>query len=107
MVAEGKTDEEGKLVLSDDQEKALEQAYRTHPSAIWLVYPGQTVLLTGVQESDDWNAEDRMLHALDAADFTGQREQTRFAKQVQPNLAYAKEALGAASEGTLYEHVKK
>ena len=107
LVAEGETDENGKIVLSDDQEKALEQAFRAHVGSIWLVYPGQTALLAGVQESSDWSPEDKMLHALDAADFTDQREQTRYADPVRPNLSYAKEALRASSETTFYDEIKK
>ena len=45
VVLRGRTDEEGRLVLSDDDQERLARAYLANPSATWLLYAGQTVQL--------------------------------------------------------------
>ncbi|MFM0157469.1 type VI secretion system Vgr family protein [Paraburkholderia sediminicola] len=72
FVLQGKSDTNGKLTLSDADQKTLHDAYNGTPGQIWLVYPGQVRQLALTRESDDWSDRDRLYEALDAMGYSDQ-----------------------------------
>jgi type VI secretion system secreted protein VgrG len=92
LVAEGQTDAKGRVVFTPEQEKLVAQAYCQAPSGVWLVHRGQAALLDVVTHRPDWSLQDRLLHALNAADFSPEQHYTRFDPGVRDELRYAREA---------------
>ncbi|MGO4764119.1 type VI secretion system Vgr family protein [Cupriavidus sp. 2KB_3] len=70
VVAQGTSDADGHVQLTEDDQTRLSEAYCTHPMQTWLVYPGHVVRINVEFESEDWTDEDRLLHALNAEDFS-------------------------------------
>ena len=99
LIAKGLTDGEGNVVLSSAEEEALAAAYATHPDRTWLVYPGHVVRVDVRTESPDWDAKEKLLHALDAADFSPDLHMSVFGDGAMPQTRYAKEALEVSSSG--------
>ena len=99
LIAKGQTDGEGNVMLSSAEEEALAAAYATHPDRTWLVYPGHVVRIDVRTESPDWDAKEKLLHALDAADFSPDLHVSVFGEGAMPQTRYAKEALEVSSSG--------
>jgi len=99
LIAKGLTDGDGNVVLSSSEEEALAAAYAMYPDRTWLVYPGHIVRIDVRTESPDWNAKEKLLHALDAADFSPDLHASVFGDGAMPQTRYAKEALEVSSNG--------
>ena len=65
LLFQGKTDEQGKVLLDAEQQKQVSKAYCSNPKNLWLCYPGQRVALSLHVEKDNWDAESIALAALD------------------------------------------
>lgn len=61
----GETDVEGKINLSDEDQKLLSDHYKKHPHHLWLKYPGHLAQLVAYQEQEDHKDQ----QALDAMGF--------------------------------------
>ena len=69
LLLEGKTDEQGKVLLDAEQQKQVSQAYCSNPKNLWLCYPGQRVALSLHVENENWDSEPIALAALDYCDL--------------------------------------
>lgn len=99
LIAQGVTDDEGNVALTSAEEEALASAYALNPDRTWLVYPGHVVRVDVRTESPDWDAKEKLLHALHAADFSSDLHPSIFGEGAMPQTRYAKEALGVSSSG--------
>ncbi|MEH6567323.1 MAG: type VI secretion system tip protein VgrG, partial [Halopseudomonas sp.] len=73
LLFQGKTDEQGKVLLDAEQQKQVSKAYCSNPKNLWLCYPGQRVALSLHVEKDNWDAESIALAALDYCEPTNGR----------------------------------
>ncbi|MGX5724949.1 type VI secretion system tip protein TssI/VgrG, partial [Metapseudomonas otitidis] len=93
----GESDAQGKVTLSDDQQRQLAERY---PSGeLWLCYPGQRVRLRLHIEQQAWNAE---RHALAAFDY--QAKQPAYSACHPLDSQRAK--LDNACAGSLFSHLQ-
>ena len=99
LIAQGLTDDEGNVALTSAEEEALASAYALNPDRTWLVYPGHVVRVDVRTESPDWDAKEKLLHALDAADFSPDLHASVFGDGALSQTRYAKEALEVSSSG--------
>ncbi len=106
LLAEGITDDDGHVLLTSDEEKRLAEAYALHPDHTWLVYPGQVINIHVQVESETWDEKQKLLHALNAADFSGGLHVATFSAGALPQTNYAKEAFEIVSSKRIFEKVK-
>jgi type VI secretion system VgrG family protein len=107
LVAQGITDADGKVQLSDAEQKALSAAYCADPMRTWLMYPGHTVRLSVHEEDPQWNEDEMLLHALSAADFSEDVHTSRYDDGVPDKVRYAKHALGVQSPQAIAPKLKR
>jgi type VI secretion system secreted protein VgrG len=106
LIAEGQSDAAGAIKLTAAQEKALAKAWAAHPDHVWLVYPGQAVRLDVVNAKLEWSEEEKLLHALNAADFADQKFAAR-GEPGEPGITrYAKEALEVKEPAAIFNKIK-
>lgn len=72
IILEGESDTEGKVILSEAEEKTLKDAYNKNPNQLWLVYGGQVREFMVTLASDDWTDQQKFHHALDAMGYSDQ-----------------------------------
>ncbi|WP_371766836.1 type VI secretion system Vgr family protein [Massilia sp.] len=106
LLAEGVTDDDGHVVLTPDDEKKVEEAYALHPDDTWLVYPGQVINIHVQVESETWDEKQKMLHALNAADFSAELHAATFSAGAPPQTNYAKEAFEIVSPSGIFDRIK-
>jgi len=106
LIAEGLTDTQGKIKLTKAEEENLAAAYAKHPDHTWIVYPGHVARLDVHTESAEWDEKKKLLHALDAADFSPDLHASILNDGVAPQTHYAKEAFEAAASSTIFPKVK-
>nr|WP_314543279.1 type VI secretion system Vgr family protein [uncultured Massilia sp.] len=106
LVVHGTTDEDGHIVLDAAQNEKLAEMYALHPGRTWLVYPGHTVRVHVQDESPEWNDKQKLLHALNAADFSGQLHASLLSGGAIPHANYAKEAFDTAEANTIFGKIK-
>ncbi|WP_341678132.1 type VI secretion system tip protein TssI/VgrG [Niveibacterium sp. SC-1] len=70
QILAGTSDNNGKLVLSPDEEKALHDSYNRSPSSIWIVADSHAHNLSLASVDDDWTDGQKRLHALDALGYS-------------------------------------
>ncbi|EPJ6296896.1 TPA: type VI secretion system tip protein TssI/VgrG, partial [Pseudomonas aeruginosa] len=98
LVLEGESDEKGRLVLDDTQQRQLSNACERAPGDVWLVYPGQRIGIRPHREREGWDATRHALGALDFHDtLGGQRAPTP--------LEHQRGKLDSCCEGDLYSHL--
>lgn len=107
LVAQGLTDDDGNVVLTEVAQGELAAAYASHPDHTWLVYPGHVVRVDVQTESPDWDEKQKLLQALHAADFSLDLHASVFADGALPQARYAKEAFEAAATNGIFPKVKK
>lgn len=105
-VAQGLSDAKGNLLLTGVEEEELAAMYASHPDNTWLVYPGHVVRLNVQTESSDWDEKQKLLQALNAADFSPDLHASTYADGALPQARYAKEAFQAASSSSIFPNVK-
>lgn len=106
VVAQGKTDDNGAIILSAAEQEKLAEIYCAHPDHTWLVYPGHSVRLNVATESPEWNEKEKLMRALDAADFSPELHRNKFDSGAMPQSDYAKEAYTIASANGLFPKIK-
>ena len=106
VIAEGRTDAEGNISLTQTQEESLSTAYARHPDHTWLVYPGHVVRLDVRTESSDWDEKQKLLHALNAADFSPDLHASLLGDGALPQSHYAKEAFDVTAPSAIFPKVK-
>lgn len=65
LLFSGKTDDDGKVNLTDEEKKKLEEVYKQNPFNIWLRYPAHMVRLVVHADSEYF----KEAHSLDAMGF--------------------------------------
>ncbi|WP_317811293.1 type VI secretion system tip protein TssI/VgrG, partial [Pseudomonas aeruginosa] len=98
LVLEGESDEKGRLVLDDTQQRQLSNACERAPGDVWLVYPGQRIGIRPHREREGWDA---MRHALGALDF----HDTLGGQRAPTPLEHQRGKLDSCCEGDLYSHL--
>ena len=107
IVAQGDTDADGNIQLSAAEQERLAEIYCTHPNRTWLVYPGHRVMLNVVEEVEGWTHKEKLLRALDAADFSADLHRNLFDDGAMPQTAYAKEAFSTDSSQAIFPKFKE
>ncbi|MEJ2694268.1 MAG: type VI secretion system tip protein TssI/VgrG, partial [Candidatus Thiodiazotropha sp.] len=69
VLAKGETDANGDIQFDAEQKKAINEAYKKRPGGLWLLSPTGSVRIEVTTESPDWSDEEKLQHALLAADF--------------------------------------
>lgn len=106
LIAQGLTDAEGNIKLTQAEEEELAAAYARQPDRTWIVYPGHVARLDVHTESPEWDDKKKLLHALHAADFSPDLHASLFGDGVMPQTRYAKEAFEAASSSGIFPKMK-
>ncbi|MFG8469906.1 type VI secretion system tip protein TssI/VgrG, partial [Pseudomonas aeruginosa] len=98
LVLEGESDEKGRLVLDDTQQRQLSNACERAPGDVWLVYPGQRIGIRPHREREGWDATRHALGALDFHDTLGDQ-------RAPTPLEHQRGKLDSCCEGDLYSHL--
>ncbi|HBO3973192.1 TPA: type VI secretion system tip protein VgrG, partial [Pseudomonas aeruginosa] len=98
LVLEGESDEKGRLVLDDTQQRQLSNACERTPGDVWLVYPGQRIGIRLHREHEGWDAT---RHALSALDF----HDTLSGNRAPGPLDHQRGKLDSRSDGDLYSYL--
>jgi uncharacterized protein involved in type VI secretion and phage assembly/uncharacterized protein (DUF2345 family) len=106
LIARGLTDAEGNISLTGDEENNLAAAYAQHPDHTWLIYPGHVVRLDVKTASPEWDEKQKLLHALNAADFSPDLHASIFSDGAFSQTRYAKEAFDAVASSSIFPKVK-
>jgi type VI secretion system VgrG family protein len=106
LIAKGLTDVEGHISLTGTEEANLASAYAQHPDHTWLVYPGHVVRLDVQTESPEWDEKQKLLHALNASDFSPDLHASIFGDGAFSQTRYAKEAFEALASSNIFPKVK-
>lgn len=106
LIAQGLTDADGQVVLTQGEQDELAAAYALHPDCTWLVYPGHVARVDVQTESPDWDVKQKLLHALHAADFSPDLHASVFGEGALPQTRYAKEAFDAPASDAIFPKVK-
>jgi hypothetical protein len=106
LIAKGLTDVEGHISLTGTEEANLASAYAQHPDHTWLVYPGHVVRLDVQTESPEWDEKQKLLHALNASDFSPDLHASIFGDGAFSQTRYAKEAFDALASSNIFPKVK-
>jgi hypothetical protein len=69
-ILEGKSDTNGKVLLSGDDELKLRKAYVAQPNQIWLIHDSHVQQIEMVVHNDQWTLDQKQLHALDAMGYS-------------------------------------
>jgi type VI secretion system secreted protein VgrG len=69
VLAKGETDANGDIQFDAEQKKAINEAYKKRPGGLWLLSPTGSVRIEVTTESPDWSDEEKLQHALLAANF--------------------------------------
>ncbi|PWF47772.1 type VI secretion system Vgr family protein [Massilia glaciei] len=107
IVAKGKTDDDGYIVLTEAEQEELSKVYAMHPDSTWVVYPGSTVQLNVETESPDWDQKAKLLQGLNAADFSPELHASSLSDGAPAQVRYAKEAFGISTSAGIYPKVRK
>ena len=107
IVAQGKTDTNGKILLTEDEEKKLAEIYAANPDHTFITYPGHVTNLNVATQSPDWDEQTKLLHALDAANFSVDLHGSRFAEAAPAQSRYAKDALEASTSSDIFKKLKQ
>ena len=105
-LARGETDEDGRIVMTDAQQRAVTRAYCDTPEKIWLIYPGQTERLRLYDLSLAHDPDERLYYALVQNGYVdgGDRPSYRrgyFESEGRQTLHYALDAEQAADKPAL------
>lgn len=107
IVAQGETDATGQLVLTDEEQSKLAKVYCANPERTWLVYPGHAVRLNVETESPEWTEQQKCLHAMNAADFSGDLHGSQHDPGAAPQSRYAKAAFDVTALKNVLPKVKE
>lgn len=69
-ILNGRSDDQGRVVLSSDEEKTLLDAYNNSPGKVWLVYQDHVQNVAIARHDPDWNDSQQLAHALSAMGYT-------------------------------------
>ncbi|WP_308706117.1 type VI secretion system tip protein VgrG [Paraburkholderia sp. BL25I1N1] len=105
LVAQGTSDASGNINLTDEEKQRVSEVHCVNPMQTWLVYPGHTVRVNVESELANWTDEDKLLHGLNAADFSPDLHSVRGDASVDPVVDYAQDALGT-TERHIYRTIK-
>jgi type VI secretion system secreted protein VgrG len=61
---------DGKVILSEADNKTLLDTCNQHPGRVWLVYRGKARIVAAIHERDEWTDGQRLEHALDAMGYS-------------------------------------
>ena len=107
VVAQGKTDMMGKILLTEGEEKKLAEIYAANPDHTFIAYPGHVTKLNVTTEAPDWDEQTKLLQALNAADFSADLHDSRLAEAVRGQSRYAKDALEAGRSSDIFKKIKQ
>lgn len=71
VLGRGKTDEDGRIVMTDAQQRAIARAYCDTPERTWLMYPGQSQRLRFYDLNLAKNADERLFYAMVQMGYIG------------------------------------
>jgi len=106
-ILSGKTDADGKIILSADEQKELANAYHKRPSGIWLMYPGQTVRINVTKQPESLSKDEELRQLLNAKDFSETTHQHKFSDGLKIDIEYAKNVLDAKTKDELIGKLNK
>ncbi len=98
ITLQGRSDDQGKIKLTPDENKILAKAYCAAPSKTWLMYPGHAVMLNVQEEQPEWSKQDKLMHALSASDFSDLLRRTQYEEGVSDEITHAKKMLDVPSQ---------
>ena len=106
VLMSGETDAQGNVKLSGDQQQKLGEAYQAHPNSLWLMYPGQAVQLSAQVDDPSWSDDEKLLQALNAADFSDDTHPHLNNSDSAEDLKNAKKIFGASNNVSLLGKLK-
>ena len=70
IVLQGESNAQGKVELTDEQEKTLKEHYNQAPNQCWLVYADQVREVVLEVDKGNWNEQQSLFNALDAMGYS-------------------------------------
>jgi Rhs element Vgr protein len=70
IVLEGKSDTDGKVVLTADDELTLRKAYVAQPNNTWIIHDSHVQKIEMIVHNENWTPDQQQLHALDAMGYS-------------------------------------
>ena len=101
VLLSGETDAKGLVLLSEAEQQILAKAYQHNPNSLWLLYPGQAVQISAQVQDPTWSEETKLLHALNAADFSGDSHPHSKNSDAVEDINHAKTTLDARNTASL------
>jgi type VI secretion system secreted protein VgrG len=106
VLFKGDSDEKGRLVLTDAQQKELAEVYSRRPQDVWIATPGELRELTVNLESEDWSAEKKATQAMAALDYSDREHWSLGAGEPENDESISKLDSGKSAFG-LWNDIKK
>ena len=72
VILEGESNDQGKLVLTTDDEKDLHLAYNKSPNELWLLHSGYVHEFIATTEKSYWDDKTKFYHGLDVMGYSDQ-----------------------------------
>ncbi|AWH87255.1 DUF2345 domain-containing protein [Limnobaculum parvum] len=69
-ILSGKSNDEGNISLTDEENKTFNQAYKKSPNQLWLVSKGRATAMRFKQVSENWDEGEKLRQSLDAMGYT-------------------------------------
>ena len=107
IVTSGETDAEGRVVFDAEQQKTVAQAYCQNPGRTWLMYPGHSVQINLATEDPSWTKDQKLLHAMSAADFSADVHPHRTSDGLNDEIRHARKTLDSSSDADLISKLKR
>ncbi|GJI95430.1 type IV secretion protein Rhs [Duganella caerulea] len=106
VIVSGRSDDQGKMIMTAAQQLRLSVAVARWPNDLLLLAPGVERPLDIYGERADWSGSRRVLHALAAMDFTPEPGTHVATSQSQSDRTRAGEAIGEASMFNFFKKIQ-
>jgi type VI secretion system secreted protein VgrG len=107
VVLSGRSDSDGKIILSSQEEKILHDAYNQMPNGIWLVANSHARVLEINVEKPEWTNSQKFYHGLNALGYTDQLGTTNDRDVEEFFAAQARSELKTSNGNSLLKKIKK
>ncbi|RAM65846.1 type VI secretion protein [Herbaspirillum rubrisubalbicans] len=104
-ILNGRSDDQGKVALSSDEEKVLLEAYNKSPNQVWLVYQDHVQNVAVTQHDLQWSDSQQLAHALSAMGYTDVYGVAGSSEAHQATAALVKEETGKGRGAPLIKKI--
>ncbi|MBB5020592.1 hypothetical protein HNQ59_003917, partial [Chitinivorax tropicus] len=92
VLLKGRSDENGFISLSLDQQKKLSESYFENNGVVWLSYPGHVVQIHAAEFNKSLNIDESLRRAMNSADFSDELRSSLYLEGAMDEVLYAKDS---------------